>query len=156
MQVGNLKDVYHFILSDATDGNSWRRRERYKRGIRPIQFREDKMRTISLQREENVCMDISHALHQCLHTNRGQYFMYLNKPSVLIVYTLHLSSTTTHTLNTKSPCLTRIITMQVGYVMQQKLLQMEKKNYHPPYDPQWHSQWSLVSSADVNVVNEKH
>lgn len=31
--------------------------------------------------------------------------------------------------------------------MQQQLLQMEKKSYSPPRDPQWHCQWSLVSSV---------
>lgn len=69
MQVGNLKNIYHFILSDATYGYSWRRTEQYERSIRPIQFHEDKMRTIALQREENVHLCIHTMLHLCRYIN---------------------------------------------------------------------------------------
>lgn len=34
---------------------------------------------------------------------------------------------------------------KVGYVLQQELLQLDKRSYSPPQDPNWTSQWSLVS-----------
>ena len=39
--------------------------------------------------------------------------------------------------------------IQVKYVQQQQLLEMEKKSYTPPQDPQWTLQWSLVSGSFV-------
>ena len=43
--------------------------------------------------------------------------------------------------------------VQVGYVKQQRLLELQKKgSYTPPQDPQWPAQWSLVSyKTPVNL-----
>ncbi len=38
---------------------------------------------------------------------------------------------------------------QVGYVSQQKLKRQVKKDYTAPSDPQWSSQWALVSQQYV-------
>ena len=59
MQVGNLKDMYHFILDDNNVMGAPPQRRRDGRGIHSAGFQEDRMRTIALQREDKVRCAVS-------------------------------------------------------------------------------------------------
>lgn len=44
---------------------------------------------------------------------------------------------------------------QVGYVMQQQLLLMDKRAYLPPKDPDWALQWSLVGTSAKSCTTDE-